>query len=143
MIAAVKAGHTQVPMHPVRIGAGVTRAGDAPCGELFVQGRVARGATSGLFDDVVGRGWTLVSRDPAMRLDGEAAAFFGRSAGSPPTSRPTVRCGIWTACTTAGSPSRAWRPSCSDPTSTSFGTAATLDDVNELVLALRDAFADA
>ena len=36
------------------------------------------GSTSGLFDDVVGRGWTLLSTscDPAAQLDPEAATFF-------------------------------------------------------------------
>jgi 2-polyprenyl-6-methoxyphenol hydroxylase-like FAD-dependent oxidoreductase len=61
------------------IGPGVLAAGDPHAGRLFVQGRVRRG----LFDDVVGRGWTLVSpvADPVAQLDAEAAAFFSSLGG--------------------------------------------------------------
>jgi len=45
---------------------------------LFVQDRVRRGEKTGLFDDVVGRGFALVSPvgDPAAALDPELRAWF-------------------------------------------------------------------
>jgi len=48
-----------------------------------VQDRVRQGARTGLFDDVVGRGWTLLSPhcDPVTRLDPELAAFFASLGG--------------------------------------------------------------
>ena len=76
-------GHRQVPMHPVRIGPGLVRADDPHAGELFVQGRVTREGASGLFDDVVGRGWTLLSPhgDPLGALDPETRAAFATLGG--------------------------------------------------------------
>jgi len=78
MIAAAKAGQQTTPPPPLGIGPGVLLAGDPHAGQLFVQGRVQRGTATGLFDDVVGRGWTLLSTsfDPAAQLDADAAAYF-------------------------------------------------------------------
>jgi hypothetical protein len=47
-------------------------------GHLFVQDRVRRQGRAGLFDDVVGRGFALVSPrgDPARALGPELAGFF-------------------------------------------------------------------
>jgi 2-polyprenyl-6-methoxyphenol hydroxylase-like FAD-dependent oxidoreductase len=75
MIATAKEPRTPLTL---AIGPGVVVDGDAHAGRLFVQG----GVRGGLFDDVVGRGWTLVSRvaDPVSHLDAESAAFF-RSLG--------------------------------------------------------------
>jgi hypothetical protein len=58
-------------------------AGDPRAGQLFVQGRVERGGSVGLFDEIVGRGWTLLCRsaDPGALLDPEAAAFFAALGG--------------------------------------------------------------
>jgi len=52
--------------------------GDPCAGHLFIQGEVRRGKATGLFDDVVGRGFTLLSPvgDPARRLAPDLAAFF-------------------------------------------------------------------
>jgi 2-polyprenyl-6-methoxyphenol hydroxylase-like FAD-dependent oxidoreductase len=82
MIAAVKAG-TSLPPPSVAIGPGVLLSGDPHAGQLFPQGRVQCGPTTGLFDDVVGRGWTLLSRsaDPAANLDDDTAAFFASVGG--------------------------------------------------------------
>ncbi|HVO23617.1 MAG TPA: bifunctional 3-(3-hydroxy-phenyl)propionate/3-hydroxycinnamic acid hydroxylase [Candidatus Margulisiibacteriota bacterium] len=83
MIAALKDGHQTTPPPPLAIGSGVLLAGDSRAGQLFVQGRVQRGTTTGLFDDVVGRGWTLLSPacDPATQLDADAAAYFASIGG--------------------------------------------------------------
>jgi 3-(3-hydroxy-phenyl)propionate hydroxylase len=82
MIAAVKAG-TSLPPPSVAIGPGVLLPGDPHAGQLFPQDRVQCGTTTGLFDDVVGRGWTLLSRaaDPAANLDDDSAAFFASVGG--------------------------------------------------------------
>jgi flavoprotein hydroxylase len=83
MIAAAKEGRETTSPPPPRIGPGVLRDGDAHAGALFVQGRVRVGETTGLFDDVVGRGWTLVSpsADPAAHLGPEVAARFASLGG--------------------------------------------------------------
>jgi hypothetical protein len=81
MIGMVKDG-TSLPPPSLKIGPGIL-ANDPHAGELAPQGRVQHGAVSGLFDDVVGRGWTLLSRsgDPAKHLHGETAAFFASIGG--------------------------------------------------------------
>jgi len=65
------------------LGPGCFAAGSAAAGELFVQDRVRRGGTVGLFDDLVGRGFALVSPhgDPAAHLDAELAGFFASLGG--------------------------------------------------------------
>jgi len=82
MTAEAAKGPQRVPTPLLGLGPGVVSEGCPCAGRLFVQGRVRRGESAGLFDDVVGRGWTLLSPavDPAGRLDPEAAAFF-RSLG--------------------------------------------------------------
>ncbi|MDI2031355.1 bifunctional 3-(3-hydroxy-phenyl)propionate/3-hydroxycinnamic acid hydroxylase [Saccharopolyspora sp. TS4A08] len=48
-----------------------------PAGELMPQGAVARGEQRGLFDDVVGRGFVLLSSvDPREALDDESRSFL-------------------------------------------------------------------
>jgi 2-polyprenyl-6-methoxyphenol hydroxylase-like FAD-dependent oxidoreductase len=83
MIAAAKAGQQSTPPPPLGIGPGVLLAGDRHAGQLFVQSRVQCRGTTGLFDDVIGRGWTLVSPscDPAAQLDADAAAYFASIGG--------------------------------------------------------------
>jgi 3-(3-hydroxy-phenyl)propionate hydroxylase len=83
MIAAAAEGQALKPPRSLSIGAGVLRSGDAHAGELFVQGRVRSGGHAGLFDDVVGRGWTLLARegDPFDRLTPGAAEFFSGIGG--------------------------------------------------------------
>lgn len=54
------------------------RGGNAgPTGDLAPQGKVARGEQRGLFDDVVGRGFTLLTTlDPYEALDANGLAFL-------------------------------------------------------------------
>jgi hypothetical protein len=83
MTAAVRDGVLAPPMPAATIGPGVVLAGDPRAGQLFVQAPVRRDGVTGLFDDVVGRGWTLLSpfRDPVALLDDESAAFFASIGG--------------------------------------------------------------
>jgi 2-polyprenyl-6-methoxyphenol hydroxylase-like FAD-dependent oxidoreductase len=69
------------PLPP--LGAGCLASGDPAAGALFVQDFVRRGGVSGRFDDVVGRGFALVSTagDPADALDAESARFFAALGG--------------------------------------------------------------
>ena len=64
------------------IVAGVLHEGDPLAGRVCVQARVRAGAREGLFDDVVGHGWTLLSLDgdPLRALPDDLAAWF-RSIG--------------------------------------------------------------
>ncbi|MEV0442031.1 bifunctional 3-(3-hydroxy-phenyl)propionate/3-hydroxycinnamic acid hydroxylase [Streptomyces spectabilis] len=53
-------------------------AGQAPAGAVVPQGRVGRGGSCGLFDDVVGRGFVLLTtEDPRTALDAERLALLG------------------------------------------------------------------
>lgn len=63
-----------------RLGyAGVFRHEDAGSGCLSVQGRVRRGTSEGLFDDVVGAGWQLLLRsDGSYVLDPATSAILDR-----------------------------------------------------------------
>ncbi len=83
MIAAVKERGPTPPLPTPAIGPGLLVDGDPLAGHLFPQGEVRRGAATGRFDDVVGRGFTLVSpvADPASRLAPELAAFFASLGG--------------------------------------------------------------
>ncbi len=66
------------PPPPMRLGPGILHQGDPVAGLLFVQGQVSHNGRSGLFDDVVGRGFVLLSNqgDPANALSAESRAFF-------------------------------------------------------------------
>jgi 3-(3-hydroxy-phenyl)propionate hydroxylase len=66
-----------------KIGPGCYDAESPAGGALFVQGRVERGAERGLFDDVVGGGFALVSTqgDPDAALTPDQRAFFASLGG--------------------------------------------------------------
>lgn len=83
MIAAAAQGEQMRVPASLPIGPGVGRAGDPLAGQLFIQGRVRHGGATGLFDDVVGRGWVLLARDgdPGARLDAGDAAWFAALGG--------------------------------------------------------------
>lgn len=68
---------------PLGLSSGVLREGDPVAGKLCVQGRVRAGGREGLFDDVVGRGWTLVATDgdPLRALPDDLAAWFASLGG--------------------------------------------------------------
>ncbi len=82
---------TKEPPHP-RLGhPSLTVPGQDVAGRLAPQGRVTVADRTGLFDDVVGGDWQLVSRtgDPAALLDAETAAWFAGIGGSLTHVSPT------------------------------------------------------
>jgi hypothetical protein len=83
MIAAARARGLTPPLPPPAIGPGLLVEGDPLAGHLFVQGEVRRDGSSGRFDDVVGRGFTLVSplADPARFLAPDLTEFFASLGG--------------------------------------------------------------
>jgi 2-polyprenyl-6-methoxyphenol hydroxylase-like FAD-dependent oxidoreductase len=84
MVAELAARHEPVSAPQPRLGPGIFAAGSEAAGRPFLQGRVAgREGASGRFDDVVGRGWALVSphADPAAFLSPELAAWFADLGG--------------------------------------------------------------
>jgi flavoprotein hydroxylase len=72
-----------VPAQLPPLGPGCFDATSSCRHELFVQDRVRRGGATGLFDDVVGPGFALVSAqgDPSAALDRDLAAFFASLGG--------------------------------------------------------------
>jgi 2-polyprenyl-6-methoxyphenol hydroxylase-like FAD-dependent oxidoreductase len=71
------------PPPPPRLGPGLLRGEDAHAGTLGVQGRVALGGREGRFDDIVGRGFMLISTqaDPLGALSQRSRDFWHRIAG--------------------------------------------------------------
>ncbi len=83
MAADTRERRSPVPAQLPPLGPGLF-ADASPCaGQLFVQDRVRRGSATGLFDDVVGGGFVLVSPhgDPGKSLDPALAAFFASLGG--------------------------------------------------------------
>lgn len=67
-----------IPNPPHRLGPGLLHEGDPLVGTLSVQGQVRSGESTGLFDDVVGSGWTVLSTvaDPRDALEEEQLEFL-------------------------------------------------------------------
>jgi hypothetical protein len=84
MIAAAASGEQMRLPPAMPIGPGMTRDDDATAGQLFIQGRVRHAGATGLFDDVVGRGWILLAAAPEAltAVDGEARAFLSAIGGT-------------------------------------------------------------
>jgi len=84
-------GATKEPPHP-RLGhPSITVPSRDIEGRLAPQGRVTVGDRTGLFDDVVGGQWQLISRagNPSTLLDAETAAWFQQIGGSLTHVSPT------------------------------------------------------
>jgi hypothetical protein len=83
MSAAAKDRGPTPPLPAPSLGPGLLTAGDALAGHLCVQGEVALAGRRGRFDDVVGRGFTLLSPagDPVRSLPAELAEFFASLGG--------------------------------------------------------------
>lgn len=71
------------PPPPMRLGPGILAEGDPLAGLLFVQGQVTQNGNIGLFDDLVGGGFVLISNvgDPANALSAESRTFFASIGG--------------------------------------------------------------
>ena len=67
-----------IPNPPHRLGPGLLHEGDPLVGMLSVQGQVCSSERTGLFDDVVGGGWTVLSTvaNPRDTLEEEQLAFL-------------------------------------------------------------------
>jgi 3-(3-hydroxy-phenyl)propionate hydroxylase len=91
MIAAARQRGLTPPMPTPAIGPGALLEGDPLAGHLFVQGEVRAGNKIGRYDDVVGRGFQLVSTaaDPAAALDPDLAAYFASIGGNVAHVAPT------------------------------------------------------
>ena len=126
---------------------GPSRAQYAPgspaAGQLFVQDLVRHRGVSGLFDDVVGRGFALVSPagDPAAALDAESAAWLASLGGltahvapGAPVEDANGGYARWFA-------RHAAEVALVRPDFAVFGTAAGLSGASALVRALREKLA--
>jgi len=138
MVAEARARSAPVTAALPRLGPGFFEEGPA-AGRLFVQDRVRRGAATGLFDDVVGGGWALVSPlgDPATALDRDLADFLASLGGVTAhvsAAGPLVDLNggyaRWFAVHGAG-------VALQRPDFYVFGTAPTLDGARPLVASLR------
>jgi 2-polyprenyl-6-methoxyphenol hydroxylase-like FAD-dependent oxidoreductase len=135
---AARSGPIEAPLLP--IGPGCVAAGSVAAGELFVQDQVQRDGVTGLFDDVVGPGFALVSLDgdPAAHLDARLAAFFASLGGV------TAHVGGGGPIADLGDGYRRWfrergvAVALQRPDFHVFGTAPSLSGVDSLVSGLRD-----
>ena len=119
---------------------GVLREGDPLAGRVCVQARVRAGGREGLLDDVVGRGWTLLSLDgdPLRALPDDLAAWFRSIGGvsvqlgadAAPIADVDGRATAWLRESGAGVVLQR-------PDFYVYGGAATLADTAALVAALR------
>ena len=78
MLAARQAQQEGLPMITFSPGPGFFLAGDPLAGQMFLQREVVHNGQRGLFDDIAGRGFCLISTvgDPARHLSPEDLAFF-------------------------------------------------------------------
>jgi 2-polyprenyl-6-methoxyphenol hydroxylase-like FAD-dependent oxidoreductase len=139
MSAAARERGLTPPLPTPAIGPGILFAGDPLAGSLFPQGEVLCGETGGRFDDVVGRGFTLVGcvGDPATVLEADLAAFFASIGGitAHVASRAAIRdvngtYGRWFA-------ENGVAVALQRPDFHVFGTARALDGASMLVRRLR------
>jgi 2-polyprenyl-6-methoxyphenol hydroxylase-like FAD-dependent oxidoreductase len=141
MIAATRANGLTPPLPTPGIGPGLLLEGDPLAGQLFIQGDVQSGGRVGRFDDVVGRGFTLVGTvsDPGAFLNADLADFFTSIRGlSAHVNRNSEiqdvngTYGTWFA-------SHRVAVALARPDFHLFGTATRIDDACALVSSLRRA----
>jgi flavoprotein hydroxylase len=139
MIPAAREDGLTPPLPTPAIGPGVLLEGDPVAGHLFPQGEVRSLGATGRFDDVVGRGFTLLSAeaDPASRLPPDLAAFFASLGGvtahvapGGPVHDVSGRYATWFAAEGVGVVLQR-------PDFHVFGTAPTVDGTAALVARLR------
>ena len=71
-----------IPNPPHKLGPGILRVDDPRSGVLFVQGHVTYAGKSGLFDDVVGQGFSLLARGDLTQVLREDQREFLASIGT-------------------------------------------------------------
>jgi 2-polyprenyl-6-methoxyphenol hydroxylase-like FAD-dependent oxidoreductase len=138
LMADAQRGQRQAPPS-LGLTAGVLHDGDPLAGRLGLQAPIRRGDTTGLFDDVVGRGWTLLGAtgDPAAVLDAEARAVFAALGGI------TAHLGAGSSLHDVTGAYRRWFDETGAavvlqrPDFYLYGGAARLDGASDLVRALR------
>jgi len=82
MIAAIEdPALAPPPAEPPRLGPGLLVVGNPAAGVLSIQSRAEQRGREGLFDDVVGYGWFVLSRRPLPPLTAEAGEVFDRLGG--------------------------------------------------------------
>ena len=83
MIAEYKANPRPVDPHDALLGHGTWDANDKLAGKPSIQGLVAHAGRTGLFDDTVGRGWTLITAIDAadQQLTADQLARFSKAGG--------------------------------------------------------------
>jgi 3-(3-hydroxy-phenyl)propionate hydroxylase len=143
MIAAARDRGPTPPLPAPSLGPGILAAGDALAGHLCVQGEVAHAGRRGRFDDVAGRGFTLLSPlgDPVRQLTPELAEFFASLGGIGAHVAPGAPVDD-----VQGSYARWFREHVAGvvlqrPDFHVFGSAPTVDGAVGLVAQLRDALA--
>jgi 2-polyprenyl-6-methoxyphenol hydroxylase-like FAD-dependent oxidoreductase len=84
MVGAAAESGPVLPPAPPPIGPGLTLPGDANAGQLAAQGVVAYRGRRGRFDDVVGRGWVLLSAeaDPLAGIDPALSLWWTELGGT-------------------------------------------------------------
>jgi flavoprotein hydroxylase len=143
MLAEARARSAPVAAPLPPLGPGCFAPGAPGAGELFVQDRVRHRGVSGLFDDVVGRGFALVSPvgDPASVLDAEAGACLAALGGF------TAHVGSGASVDDLGGGYERWfaergaAVALVRPDFHAFGTAPALAGASALVTALRERLA--
>jgi flavoprotein hydroxylase len=125
------------------LGPGCFASGCPASGQLFVQDQVRHHGVSGLFDDVVGRGFALVSPagDPSAELDAGSAGWFAALGGitahvAPGAAVEDLNGGYARWFAKHGAAVALVRPDFAV-----FGTANGLDGASTLVRALRERLA--
>jgi hypothetical protein len=140
MIAQARESEAPIAAALPPLGDGCLARDTAAAGTLFVQDTVCFGGATGRFDDVVGRGFALVSPagDPAEALDAGSARYFASIGGF------TAHVGAHApTCDLRGGYARWFAQhgvglALVRPDFAVFGTAPGLEGASALVAALRD-----
>jgi 2-polyprenyl-6-methoxyphenol hydroxylase-like FAD-dependent oxidoreductase len=141
MIAAAREKGLTPPMPTPAIGPGALLEGDPLAGHLFVQGEVQAGKKAGRFDDVVGRGFGLVSTvgDPTSALGPELATYFASIGGFAAHVTPTGPIGDLKGSYQRWFAEHGIAVALVRPDFHVFGTAQAVEGSGKLVSALRSA----
>lgn len=139
MVADAHARNEALPALLPPLGASDLVDGSPGAGGLFVQGRVGAGGREGLFDDVVGGGFALVSPagDPGPRLEPALARFFASLGGVTAHVAPGAPVEDLDGSYARWFAGHGAAVALQRPDFAVFGTAPRLEDAGALVAALR------